>query len=207
MLDSLNTTLFLWLNAPATPNPVIFVIARVSAAWAIYAIALLMVLLWIRGGMAMRNRLFFAGLSAALGLSVNLTISSLYYHPRPFEIGLGHQFLAHAVDGSFPSDHGTVLFAIAFSMLLAGGEKFWSVIALLAALATAWGRVYLGVHWPFDMAGSALIAIIVAMLLQVGKRAGLLVISEKVISYYDVMLNLSHLPARLFPRSVGGRKR
>ncbi len=202
MFETLNTTLFLWLNAPATPNPVILLLARAAAAWAIYAIALLMVLLWIRGALALRKRLFLAGFSAALALAVNLTIASLYYHPRPFEIGLGHQFLAHAAETSFPSDHATVLFAIAFSMLLSGGYGIWSITALLAALATAWGRVYLGIHWPFDMAGSAIIAITVAGLLQLGKRAGLLLVAERVIFYYDFMLDFCHLPARLFPRSA-----
>jgi len=125
MLENLNTTLFLWVNAPATPNPTILFIARIAADWAIYAVALALIFGWIRGGLLWRKILFVAAISGAVALMINLTIASIYYHPRPFEIGLGHQFLAHAVETSFPSDHATVLFAIAFAILLNGGLTVW----------------------------------------------------------------------------------
>jgi undecaprenyl-diphosphatase len=45
----------------------------------------------------------------ALFLLINQVIILLWQHPRPFVIGLGHTYLAHAADSSFPSDHLTLL--------------------------------------------------------------------------------------------------
>jgi hypothetical protein len=47
------------------------------------------------------------GIATLLALAVNFTIAALWYHPRPFELGIGHQLIEHAVATSFPSDHGT----------------------------------------------------------------------------------------------------
>lgn len=67
----------------------------------------------------------------------------------------GYNFLHHAADDSFPSDHGTVSFTFALAFLF--WHRLWSGALLMAiAAAIAWSRVYLGVHWPLDMVGGLL---------------------------------------------------
>lgn len=50
----------------------------------------------------MRQALVYTGLVAAFALLVNQLIGMVWYHPRPFEIGLGHTLLAHQPETSFP---------------------------------------------------------------------------------------------------------
>ena len=74
-------------------------------------------------------------------------------------IGLGHTFIEHAPDSSFPSDHGTLFASVALTLWLSRLKGYAALIAL-AGLAIAWARVFIGVHFPFDMAGAVLVACI-----------------------------------------------
>ncbi len=87
-----------------------------------------------------------------------MVCGTLWFHPRPFMIPLGHTWISHPADNSFPSDHGTVMFSAAFA-LLSLRLRAPGLLMLLAALPVAWSRIYLGVHFPLDMVGAALVAV------------------------------------------------
>ena len=93
--------------------------------------------------------------SAALPSVVKLIVA----RPRPTI-----EHLVHLTSLSFPSEHTTqaaaiyLTIAIVLSMGLARGwRELVVVLAVLIAVAVAWSRVYLGVHYPTDViAGLAL---------------------------------------------------
>ncbi|WP_445670198.1 phosphatase PAP2 family protein [Paenibacillus sp. PL2-23] len=64
-------------------------------------------------------------------------------------------------DSSFPSGHTTAIFAWIVPLLLIGG--LWTIaiapVAALVALSVAWSRMYLGLHYPSDVAAGAMIGI------------------------------------------------
>jgi undecaprenyl-diphosphatase len=76
---------------------------------------------------------------------------------------LGHTFIEHAPDSSFPSDHVTVLASGALTLLLAD-ERRYGLSMLLAGLAVVWARVFVGVHFPLDMAGAVAVACVAYVL-------------------------------------------
>ena len=83
--------------------------------------------------------------------------------PRPYEAHPGvHLFLAPSHDPSFPSDHATAAFAIAVSLLLRSRRAGLLAIAMAVVLALA--RVAVGVHYPLDVIGGALLGTIAALL-------------------------------------------
>ncbi len=201
-MQDLNETLFAAINASANPPAGLVAMAGFFAKWVIFGFALAMVWGWVRGREQARRQLFVAGGTVVLALLANRGISALWYHPRPFEAGLGHTLLEHGVDSSFPSDHASVVFAVAFGLIVARAPALWCVLATGLALGVAWSRVYLGVHWPLDMAGSFIVAGvaagIMAALMRMAWMQGIL---RRVLGLYDGLLDLLHIPPALSPRS------
>lgn len=156
-LEHANQALFLVINAPAHPDTFMIGLATVFAQYAIWLLPALGLLAGWRGTRQVRRVWILATVAAVIGLLVNLAIGQVWPHPRPFMIGVGFTHIAHAPDASFPSDHLTVLWSAAFALLWNPmGRRAGAMLALLG-LPMAWGRIYLGVHFPFDMAGSLLV--------------------------------------------------
>ncbi|SCK15774.1 phosphatase PAP2 family protein [Vogesella sp. LIG4] len=156
-LEALNIAVFKSIAAQAGTAPWHISLARLAAADLIYFLPLMLVVMWLWGNERTRNTALRALAVTVLALLGNLLMGSLWYHPRPFAIGLAPNWINHAADSSFPSDHMTVCCAIAFSWL-ASGWRWLGRSSLVLALLVALGRIYLGVHYPLDMLGAALMA-------------------------------------------------
>jgi undecaprenyl-diphosphatase len=91
--------------------------------------------------------------------------------PRPFVADADPApLLLGVVSDSFPSGHAATSFAGAAVLMryLAGR---WLVLFGLAA-AVAWSRVYVGVHYPSDVAGGALLGLLAAAVVTALPRLG-----------------------------------
>jgi undecaprenyl-diphosphatase len=144
-------------------------VARFFAIYAQYFfVALLAILFLARGkwsSRSARHGVIAAGLSAALALGVAHLIGSFWDRPRPYvsHPGDAHRFVSPSADPSFPSDHATAAFAIAVSLLLR--SRRIGLLALAMAVVLAVSRVAIGVHYPSDAVGGALIGTGAALLL------------------------------------------
>lgn len=171
-LEALNHAWFLSINAtPATP-PWQIDIALAIANDFVFLIPVLLTLLWLFGDRHQRSAAVRACCVALLALGFNQLIGLLWMHPRPFMIGLGHTFIEHAPDSSFPSDHATLFASVALTFLLG---RLWrcGLLVTLAGIAIAWARVRIGVHYPLDMAGAVGVACVAyAFIAPLWARAG-----------------------------------
>lgn len=157
-MEHLNQLLFLWLNAPERPSGIVVTLATFFAEWIIWTIPALIVIGWLRGKANSRRQLLVATASGLLGLLINQIVGQAWLHPRPFMIGLGHTLIPHVADSSFPSDHLTLWWAVAFSLLLQRGPHRKAAALALLGVPIAWARIYLGVHFPLDMLGAIAVA-------------------------------------------------
>ena len=156
-IETLNQFLFLRLNARADTSQYLIIVAIVIADLLIYLIPVLLLAIWVWGDSVKRSLAIKACLVTLLAMAATQVILQVWQHPRPFMIGLGHTWIPHAADSSFPSDHATVFAGIGLTLALDGAR--WLGIATLAAgLAVAWARIFLGVHFPLDMLGSLIVA-------------------------------------------------
>jgi len=110
--------------------------------------------LWCCGKGLQRNLAVKACLVALIALRLNQINIVLWPHPRPFMVGMGQSFMAHAPDSSFPSDHATVFAAIGLTLVFYSVRSLigWSTLALGALVAGA--RIFLSVQFPLDMLGA-----------------------------------------------------
>ncbi|MBE0704636.1 MAG: phosphatase PAP2 family protein [Alphaproteobacteria bacterium] len=125
----------------------------------------LLVLLWIFGAHAERRAAVDAGFSSLLALMTAVIVSSVWMHPRPFTVLPIRNYLNHAPDSSFPSDHSTLLFALGFALLISTsrpGRQF-GALAVVLGVSVGWARIFLGAHYPLDIVGAAVVAAIAVL--------------------------------------------
>lgn len=151
----MNETLFLLINANQDSPHFLLGFAALAADYLLYIVPLALTFLWCWGN---RREVAFRSLCVSLlALGFGQIISAVYIHPRPFMVPIGHTFAQHAADASFPSDHGLLMFSVSFAFLLCREWLLgWAMLA--AGALIAWSRVYLGIHFPFDMVGAAVVA-------------------------------------------------
>ena len=112
-----------------------------------------------------KKEALFAFYSVVVALTISFLVSLVYIHNRPFMDNLGVALIHHKADTSFPSDHTTFLFAIAWSFMFFK-VRFWSMFLILA-LFGGLARVYVGVHYPFDILGGIVIGLVGASIIYI----------------------------------------
>ncbi len=158
-----------WLHTPA-------------AAWAQYGVvvfALLLVGAWwtARGaGAGAMAGVGCAGAATLVAVAVNQPIVAAVAEQRPYAVFPGALLLvARTADPAFPSDHATMSGAVAVGLLLAARGcrplRRWAVAGVVAAVLMAAARVYVGAHYPSDVAAGLVLGGVVAALLWLPGRA------------------------------------
>lgn len=110
-----------------------------------------------------------AGLAALVAMFfgmifTNLLLKNIVARPRPFdEISALIPLVAKPTDFSFPSGHTTASFASAFIYLKMLPKKY-SIPTLILAALIAYSRLYLGVHYPTDILGGLIVALVCSLL-------------------------------------------
>ena len=94
----------------------------------------------------------------------NVLLKNLVARIRPYEAVEGlHRIIEAQVDLSFPSGHTGSSFAAAVVIFLMCSKKA-GIPALALAFLIMLSRLYVGVHYPTDVLGGAVIAIVDAMI-------------------------------------------
>ncbi|OIO19261.1 MAG: hypothetical protein COY69_00180 [Candidatus Magasanikbacteria bacterium CG_4_10_14_0_8_um_filter_32_14] len=94
--------------------------------------------------------------------TISYGIALLWKHPRPIVEFPKTKMLLYPIEvwKSFPSDHTSMSFLLAGIVVIMGGGLNFSIFVILLATIIAFSRVYVGVHYPRDIVGGFLLALI-----------------------------------------------
>lgn len=154
-----NRHLFELLNAGPGADHLHVALALFLAQWAVCVVPIAMTIAWFRASGSTRRELMRAFAAVMVSLAVAQMVVHLWPQPRPFALHLGTQYLAHGADPGFPSDHVTVLWTLALYALTSGRFGMLGAPLLALGLVVGWSRVYLGVHFPYDILGAFPVAL------------------------------------------------
>ncbi len=135
-----------------------------SASYLQYLVggALLLFLLASQSKKEETSRALMVGLAFLAAFAARYAITSPLHHlfmrPRPFVAHQVVQLIVYSADkSSFPSGHAAFFFGLAAVVFLYNKRLGWWF--LTAALLISLARVYVGVHYPFDILAGALIGL------------------------------------------------
>lgn len=162
-METFNQSLFLWINAAPGAPAWLLGLAHAFAVYLVWLLPVAFLVGWRSSDWRARRGLLIAVAAAVLGWLLAHAIGAVWPHPRPFVLGLGTNALPHAPSNSFPSNHLTFVWSVASALLLqTRWRKAGAGLALLG-VPVAWARIYLGVHFPLDMAGALAVGLCAAV--------------------------------------------
>ncbi len=101
--------------------------------------------------------------AAAVALGLGQLIIQMHARPRPFMSHAVRLLIPPTTDPSFPSDHALAAFAIAAALISTRRRLGIGLFGLAVLLAFA--RVFVGTHYPLDVAGGAILGTLVGVLM------------------------------------------
>ena len=128
--------------------------------------ALVLVATWFAGKDAITRQNYQIGMmmaltSMALSSFAVFIINATYFRPRPFDAFDVNLLFYEPTDSSFPANGAAAMFGMAFAV--------WTynrpVGTLLIGFASVYcfARVYSGVHYPLDILGGIVIAVVITL--------------------------------------------
>ncbi len=181
----MNEQLFLLINAAPGLSSAQLLFAVFIAKGLVYLAPLMLLGVWLTGNEAGRREVLQVIYAVVVALACAWLIRYFFPHPRPFMIGLGQQYLEHEPTSSFPSNHATFLFTVAVACLAGRRLRVLGGWFLLFAFLVGWSRIFLGVHFPFDISGGLILALVSVSIVRLAYRWSDSILSTAVLHAYD----------------------
>ncbi|MFB6167194.1 MAG: phosphatase PAP2 family protein [Candidatus Nanohaloarchaea archaeon] len=138
-----------------TGNPVLDQLMVYSAELLVVSVPLALVYLWFTGREGKEDSIYsFA--TAVVGVAASYAMGLFYSHPSPYT-AYDTVVTGSAAENAFPSQHATVMFAAAAGFYLRDRDRLGNTILGLGLL-TGFARIYVGEHFPVDIAGAGVAA-------------------------------------------------
>ena len=190
-VNTFNVHLFELINAAPGLASAALATATALATGPIWLVPVAMTIAWFRGDDESRRELLEMLLAVIFALGLAQVIAHVWPQPRPFKLHLGTTYIKHAADPGLPSDHVTILWSLALAALSTRRFAIWGLPLLTTGLLVGWSRVYLGVHFPFDVLAAFPVALFGAVIAR-SMRTPMLPIVAKI-------LHLHHWLERFLP--------
>jgi undecaprenyl-diphosphatase len=167
-----DTSLFLLINGLAGKIPAVdeFFKGIANDYFALISACMILIWLWFAASDKTQREknqrgVMAAAMSIGLAAGIMAICAMVFHRPRPFVTLDGNTvnlLFYRPTDSSFPSNFAAIIFAFVVPVLVYNKRFGLGLLAL--ALLGSFGRVFLGVHYPLDVAVGAGIGIITGFL-------------------------------------------
>ncbi len=154
--------IFELINQFAGKSGILDILMIGLAKYGVLLMTIPLLLIWFRSDEEGKKAALLSLLSMAVALLINQVIGHLYFRDRPFVFHDVNLLLDRSTDPSFPSDHTTFVFGIAWLLLFK--NRRIGTLALGFATLVGISRILVGTHYPGDVLGGALVGLISAIL-------------------------------------------
>lgn len=132
------------------------------AEYMVYILALIVLAYWFTSSRKSRMMVIQAMVAFVIAEVIGKIAGEFHLNYQPFAVLPDvNKLVDHTVDNSFPSDHTILFFSICFSFWFV--RKKTGLLWLILAFCVAISRIWVGVHYPFDVAIGALIGVVSAL--------------------------------------------
>lgn len=164
---SLDRSWFLHINSFARQTPWLHAVIRAYAQYGVVLFASLLVWSWWtargRRDLTLMTAALWAPVGVLIAVGLNQPLGHWVHEPRPYA-SLNHVevLVSRSSDFSFPSDHAVMAGAVAAGVWLV--SRHLGLLTGLAAVLMGFARVYVGAHYPGDVAVGLLFGSAVTLL-------------------------------------------
>ncbi len=150
-MSSPDAELFLLLSS-FSGNPVLDTSMLLLAEISLFAVPAAMFYLWFQGTEGRRDSIL-TGFAVLVGVSFTYVMGMFYFHHQPFTAY--EAIVAAQPNNAFPSQHTALAFSAFWTLLWRSRKKISAVVGV-AGVAAGFARVFVGFHYPVDIAGGVI---------------------------------------------------
>ncbi|AZV52452.1 undecaprenyl-diphosphatase [Bacillus pumilus] len=161
-MQGYNEDLFRWVNQLSIDHGYLNPLFIGLAEYTVLLAALICLFIWFQNRSRTNRRVVVsAGFTFILAELIGKIAGIFYSNQQPFaEMSHVNLLIQKEVNNSFPSDHTIFIFSVCLIFwLFHKRHVYWLIIAC----AVGFSRIWVGVHYPFDVLAGAVIACLTAV--------------------------------------------
>ncbi|MGK9489326.1 undecaprenyl-diphosphatase [Bacillus sp. TV3D] len=161
-MQGFNENLFRWVNQLSIDHGYLNPLFIGLAEYTVLLVALMCLFIWFQNRSRTNRRVVVsAGFTFILAELIGKIAGIFYSNQQPFaEMSHVNLLIQKEVNNSFPSDHTIFIFSVCLIFwLFHKRHVYWLIIAC----AVGFSRIWVGVHYPFDVLAGAVMACLTAV--------------------------------------------